>query len=181
MLVTKSGIYFLALDAQEKPGIEFTKERSDFFVEYRQKKVKRLKHIDIRGEKAGLFGRIFKGKKRCDTLEELIKGNNFYYHVLAQDEEYKVLEIDDRNTTKTPKTADLQRATTKGDKELYQQRESENEKNLFGDKLDYRDKKQPSSASTAQDSCSEVKNQMQMNVQALNERGEKIDELQDKR
>ena len=43
------------------------------------------------------------------------------------------------------------------------------------------EKKTKSSTSSAADKCSEVKDIMNKNLQALNERGEKIEELQDKR
>jgi hypothetical protein len=70
------------------------------------------------------------------------------------------------------------RQTTKGDMEYYKKLEEENERKLFGDKkgMDKAD-----SVSTSEDKCNELKNQMNQNLQALNERGDKIEQLQDKR
>ena len=182
------------LENDTQKGIEFSKERSEFYDIYRQKKLKKLKHIDVNGEKAGLLGRIFKGKKKWATLEELLKSNYCFILPLGHEEETKVLELDDkvgkRDTTmkattgeKAYKPSDFSekpsaRATTKGDKEYYRQLEEENERKLFGDKKGMATK---DSVGTAQDQCDELKNQMNQNLQALNERGEKIEELQDKR
>jgi hypothetical protein len=66
------------LEGNVQKGIEFSKERSEFYDLYRQKKLKRLKHIDVNGEKAGILGRIFKGKKKWITLEELLKSINIF-------------------------------------------------------------------------------------------------------
>ena len=73
MIVSKTGVYFLTLDGEQRDWFEFSKDRVDFYSAYRDKKLKRLKHIDVHGEKAGLLGRIFKGKKKYTSLIELLK------------------------------------------------------------------------------------------------------------
>lgn len=75
VIVTKSGISFVALESQaQRECFDFSKNRADFYAAYRQKKLKRLKHIDVNGEKAGLMGRIFKAKKKGNTLLEILRG-----------------------------------------------------------------------------------------------------------
>lgn len=77
VLLTKAGAYFVTLESQaQRDCFDFSKNRADFYAVYRQKKLKKLKHIDVNGEKAGLMGRIFKAKKKGNTLLEILKGNN---------------------------------------------------------------------------------------------------------
>ena len=91
----------------------------------------------------------------------------------------KVLEINDNKISKKKdkeeKKVDL--------KELYKIKEQENQAKLYGEQSSTQEeeKKTKSSTSSAADKWSEVKDIMNKNLQALNERGEKIEELQDKR
>lgn len=77
-ILTRTGLYYIVFEKQPKPYFEFSKERVEFYNEYREQMLKKLKHIDTHGPKAGLMGRIFKGKKKFASLIELLKGKIFH-------------------------------------------------------------------------------------------------------
>lgn len=76
------------------------------------------------------------------------------------------------------------RKTTKLDmKEMYKQQELENQRKIYGEGMHPRGHTtvEKQSNMPAQDRVNELKDQMSKNLNALNERGDRIEELQDKR
>jgi hypothetical protein len=137
----------------------------------------------------------FSKARRSELLSKNYLKVWIYLYFIGHEEETKVLELDDQKikretTMKVNRDGNMpskpagisdkssSRQTTKGDMEYYKKLEEENERKLFGDKkgMDKAD-----SVSTSEDKCNELKNQMNQNLQALNERGDKIEQLQDKR
>ena len=58
IIITKSGVFVSQNNKQSKIN-QISETRSKIYAEYREKKLKMLKHIDSHAEKAGIFGRIF--------------------------------------------------------------------------------------------------------------------------
>lgn len=174
MIVTKSGISFISLELKDRPVFTFSRNRVEFYALYRKKKLKRLKHIDVHGEKAGIMGRIWKGRKKVDSLINMLKGRLLLLIFIGTEEEMKVLEH--------PDSAPVRRDTAgKEDmKEYYREQEAQSKNKWYTTEVIRTEPQTKSAGFAAHDKISDVKLQAELNLQALNERGEKIEELHDK-